>query len=140
LNGNAADVGSIELFGIGSAALSPGIVAENITGFIQGPDLPNGAPPSVNLPNNRGCQNAATRGAWHRYEVLFVNNTPGNIDGSIKWWLDGTLCADYTQRIQFNNVGAHFSEVWWSPTYGGGGPAVPNDQWMWLKDLYVSGK
>ena len=140
LRGNAVVVGSIEIFGIGNAPLSPGIVVENIKGFVQAADLANGAPPTVNLPNNRGCQGAATRGVWHRYETLLVNNSPRQTDGTVKWWFDGQLCADYTNRIEFQTVGAHWNEVYWSPTYGGGGNPVPVTQAMYLKDLYVSGR
>jgi hypothetical protein len=137
-------MGSIEMLGASAdqQQLQPGLVAEGITGFTVGPDLPNGAPPTVRFPNNKVplSQAIAALGAWHRYEVLLVNNTPGNVDGTVRWWFDGTLMGDYTNRVQFNNVGAGFSDVYWSPTYGGAGPAVPANQWMWLKDLYISGK
>jgi hypothetical protein len=138
-SGSQVSMGSIEFFGIGSGNFTAGIVAEGITGFVQGSDNPNGAPPTVRLDGN--VQNPTWgRGVWHHYEVLFVNNTPGNTDGTIKWWFDGQLFGDFTNRIKFNNVGANFRDLWFSPTYGGGGPPVPHDMWMYLKDLYISGK
>ena len=140
LNGsNAASMGSIELFGGGSDNLTAGLVAEGIAGFVQGPDNPIGAPPTVHLDPNV-TNPVVTRGVWHHYEVLLTTNTPGLTDGSVKWWLDGTLLGNYANRIRFNSADVPFSDVYWSPTYGGTGSPVPATQYMWLKDLYISGQ
>ena len=83
------------------------------------------------------------RGQWHHIEALYVANTAGNADGTVKLWLDGSLLIDYTNRVQWTADGPHQWEwtTWW-PVYGGGGQ-VPTDAvnaYHRLKDFYVSGK
>ena len=140
--GSPENLGAMEFGGVGTDTGGPYLVAEGIAGFVQGPDNSYGAPPTVILSPNQLPQPWVqfTKGVWHRYEAVFINNTPGHNDGTIRFWLDGVLAGDWTNRIGFQTTGLHFSEIVWSPTYGGGGPAVPANQWMWLKDLYVSGK
>jgi hypothetical protein len=139
---NNQSMGAMEFGGVGNDDGGPYLVAEGITGFVQAGDNPAGGPPTVVLGPNRLPQPWVqfTKGVWHHYEAVFINNTPGQNNGTIKFWLDGVLAGDWTSRIGFQTNGNHFAEITWSPTYGGGGPAVPADQTMWLKDLYVSGK
>jgi hypothetical protein len=142
-SGYASGIGSIQFLGTpdGSNPFQPGLVT-SASAFIQGPDDPDGAPPTVRMFGNKVSfpSNAATLGVWHRYEVLVINNTPGNTDGTLRWWLDGVLVGDYTNRIAFTATGAPISDMSLSPTYGGGPLPVPHDQYLWFKDLYVSGK
>jgi hypothetical protein len=89
-----------------------------------------------------GNQNSSVqvvRGAWQRWEVLLVCNTAGNADGVLKWWVDGTLIGSYN-NVQYASAsqGHTWQTVAWNPTYGGGGPAVPADQYQWIDHIYVS--
>src|SRR5690606_32946074 len=36
------------------------------------------------------------RGQWHRVEILLRSNVPGQTNGEVSWWLDGTKIASYT--------------------------------------------
>ncbi len=130
-------IAAIEAFGEGAGPLTMGINCSD-TAFVQGPDLANGGPPTLTLTNNVSA-GAVSRGVWHHYEILYTMSTPGNTDGGIKWWLDGVLVGDFTNRIQFATSPTNWTDVWFSPTYGGTGGPVPADQYMYLKDLYCSG-
>jgi len=82
------------------------------------------------------------RGQWHHIEALYVANTAGNVDGTVRLWLDGTLVIDYTNRVQWSATADVWQWTSWDPVYGGGG-SVPTDAvnpYHRLKDLYVSGK
>jgi hypothetical protein len=81
------------------------------------------------------------RGAWQRWELRLVANTPGQFDGIVQWWLDGQLISDY-RDVAF--VASGESNLWqqfqWSPTYGGGGAGVPYDMFLSFDHAYISGK
>ena len=139
--------GSIELLGMGgldetNQMLAPMVVVENIRQVTEGEGASGTV--SVALSPNRvpyAPASQAVRGAWNHYEVLLTLNTPGQADGSVKWWWNGRPYGDYSSRVQWtDDAGAVFENVYWSPTYGGAGPAVPADQYMWMKNLYVSGR
>lgn len=85
-----------------------------------------------------------TRGSWAKWEVLLVENTPGQFDGQATWWLNGTLVGDY-RNVGFtltSETGAFntWQQLNWNSTYGGSGGTVASDQFLWLDHLYVSGK
>lgn len=80
-----------------------------------------------------------TRGRWHRWECLFTNNTPGNTDGRVEVWQDGVKVIDMG-GYQFVNTGSHrWANVTIDPTYGGTGGTVPDLQFVWIDNLYISG-
>src|SRR6266849_2793984 len=96
------------------------------------PNLAYGQPGSGNV--------VLTLGQWHLWEQILDCNTAGNFDGTMKWWIDGTLVGWY------NNVGfagSSESHVWeriaWNPIYGGGGPAVGQNMWLYMDHLHASG-
>ncbi|HKS06442.1 MAG TPA: hypothetical protein VJR92_09035 [Gemmatimonadaceae bacterium] len=62
------------------------------------------------------------RGQWHRYEVLFVANTPGLKNGTAEMWLDGTKIMQYS-GIMFVAGGqsGKWDAVNWGPVWGGAG-------------------
>ena len=134
----------IEFLGMGGIdgteqALQPSVSPEGAISM-------NGQPgPSFSLGVNRVPYTFASqvsRGVWHRFEALITINTPGLENGGVKWWWDGTLYGDYSNQIRWSGDGAAlFQNVVWSPTYGGGaGQTLTANQWMSLKDLFVSGK
>jgi hypothetical protein len=71
--------------------------------------------------------------------VLGANST-GAADGTIKWWFDGHLSGSYSNVVQWTTTQHQWEWMTWDPIYGGSGPAVPADQFMWMKNLYVSGQ
>lgn len=81
------------------------------------------------------------RGAWQRWELLLELNTPGVADGRARWWIDGRLAteADDLLVVAAEETG-RFQGVQFSPTYGGGGRPVPEEMFLWLDHVYVSGK
>jgi hypothetical protein len=95
---------------------------------------------TVNLEPNVLPTFAFTRGVWHRWELLLVNNSAGQSNGRATWWIDGTLVGDRT-AVRFSSGGGPFNLFQWSPTYGGmEGNTVPADQFMWMDHVYISGK
>ncbi len=83
------------------------------------------------------------RGRWHHWEVLFVANTAGVTDGTVKLWLDGALLIDFTNRVQWTAVAEHFRFTTWFPVYGGDAGNIPadvTDANHRLKNFYLSGK
>ena len=135
--------GSFELFAMGGLdpseqTLAPMIVVQNVV--VTPGAGPSGSPSVVLTANQQPYRKsiAIERGVWGHYEVLATMNTPGQADGGIKWWWNGKLYGDYTGHVDWK--GSAFTDVYWDPTYGGSGPPVPVDQYMWMKDLYVSGR
>ena len=139
--------GSFEFLAMGGLdgsqqTLAPMIVLEGVT-VADGPGASGS--PSVALTANMQPYSASIayqRGTWGHYEILMtLNSAPGVTDGSIKWWWNGQLYGDYTNRVDWSITSSSaFSDVYWEPTYGGAGPAVPVDQYMWLKSLFISGR
>jgi hypothetical protein len=88
---------------------------------------------------NANSTQQIVRGQWHFWEVLLICNTAGNADGTIKWWVDGTLIGSHT-NVPFSTAsqGHVWQTVAWNPTYGGGGSTVPATQWQWMDHVYVS--
>jgi hypothetical protein len=73
-------------------------------------------------------------GSWHRIELYFKYNTPGN--GIVRWWMDGTLIGDYT-NISFPSSGC-FAEFQFSPTWGGVGDVKRETDYFWFGQAYIS--
>ena len=141
--------GSFEFLAMGGLdgteqTLAPMIVLEGVNVAPGAADANSGSP-SVALTANMqpySTSIAYQRGTWGHYEILMtLNSAPGVTDGSIKWWWNGALYGDYTNRIDWGITSTSgFTQVYWEPTYGGAGPAVPADQYMWLKSFKVAGK
>ena len=82
-----------------------------------------------------------TRGKWHLFEVLLTLNTPGKKNGSFKVWQDGALTHDYSGReiVSARVTEPYWAQVQWSPTWGGSGDSVPEDMFMSIDQVYISG-
>jgi hypothetical protein len=81
------------------------------------------------------------RGRWTRYEMVLRNNTPGMSDGSATLWMDGVKCIEraglaFVREGQINK----WSEIWWSPTWGGVGDRILSPFYEAVDHIYISGK
>jgi len=120
--------------GAGSAPLVPVINTQ------AAPGLPPPASPNDRLNPNVVPGITLNRGQWHKWEVLLIANTPGQFNGTARWWIDGVLVGNHT-NVGFSDVGE--SNVWelvrWNPTYGGGGGSVPANQTQQMDHVRISG-
>jgi uncharacterized protein YjdB len=79
------------------------------------------------------------RGEWYHLEIHARNaSVPGGNDGLVRWWLNGRLAGDHQNldRPALPWTELHGNMVW------GGGSTTPvqRDQYIWLNDLYMSGR
>ena len=113
--------------GQGSGPLSPGInLQNNVGGAVRlGPNLVPGA--------------TITRGQWHFWEVLLVANTVGQLDGSVRWWLDGVEIGNYTNIGPAKNSSNRWEIISWNPTWGGAGGSVSANMYQQIDYIRVSG-
>lgn len=94
---------------------------------------------------NLGVSPRVVRGQWQRFEFVFkCNSGLARADGSMEAWADGVkYFAEFnTNWTQSNHPtrACDMNVFNWNPTYGGGGPAVPHDQWLRFDRVYVSGR
>jgi hypothetical protein len=102
------------------------------------------------LPKETGYTNLntqsslVTRGVWHKWEIMLVANTPGQLDGQAYWWMDGIKVGQYTNigysGLTETGTSNQWKQVVWNPTWGGGGITPPQDQFMSMDAIYVSAK
>ena len=75
-------------------------------------------------------------GTWHKIELYFKYNTPGEANGIVRWWMDGTLIGDYA-NVSFPPSGC-FAEFQFSPTWGGVGDVKRETDYFWFAHAYIS--
>ncbi len=85
------------------------------------------------LPSNLSVP-AITVGKWTLIEMHAKINDPGTSNGFIRLWVDGVVSSEAT-GLTFPS--ASFVEFNISGTWGGGGPSVPEDQWIRIGHLRV---
>ncbi|MGH7559688.1 MAG: hypothetical protein ACRENB_01580 [Gemmatimonadales bacterium] len=90
---------------------------------------------------NIGMPTVLTRGSWHVIEVLLQLNSAGSRNGTIEFWMDGRPGGRYAD-VEF--LGPHegnrvWTQVQWSPTWGGGGSVVAFPFQLGLDHAYLSG-
>ena len=91
------------------------------------------------------------RGQWHFIEVVSWVNSRGQADGGFQAWVDGvsypaTSIGDqfvegtvgHAIRSAFDGM-ARFTGIVLTNVWGGGGTAIPADNYYRFKDIYVSG-
>src|SRR5690606_29160596 len=83
------------------------------------------------------------RGQWHRVEILLRSNVPGQTNGEVSWWLDGTKIASYTNIGFISSTNpvpgaVNWQQVSWNPTWGAPIDVVPADQTMQIDHFYIS--
>jgi hypothetical protein len=78
-------------------------------------------------------------GGWHKIEVVWQANTPGQKDGRYRQWVDGALMSQSNAVMWFlAGQVPHWTSIWFDPTFGGGLNPVPHDQWIDLDHLVVA--
>jgi hypothetical protein len=75
-------------------------------------------------------------GVWHKIELHFRYDTPGNANGIVRWWMDGTPIGDY-RNVSFPGAGC-FTEFQISPTWGGVGDRKRQTDYFWFDHAYIS--
>ncbi len=96
---------------------------------------------TYNLGMSTTPENDISGGGWHKVEVQWIANTPGERNGQYRHWVDGNLVAAATDARYFlAGQRAMWTQVWWDPTYGGGLNPVPFDQFFELDHMIVSVK
>jgi hypothetical protein len=131
--------GSVVVFSAQGANQSP-IVPQMRLQNVE--DDPRGI--SFNLNPNIVPGARLQRGQWHRVEVLLGANIPGNQNGTVAWWLDGTKIADYSNVgfISATNTipgAVNWQQVSWNPTWGAPADHVPAPQEIFMDHIYISG-
>ncbi|MBP2647204.1 MAG: hypothetical protein H6Q77_828 [Gemmatimonadetes bacterium] len=95
--------------------------------------------PSYNVGQVEAPANDLADGGWHKIEVLWLANTPGQRDGGYKQWVDGILTAEASNVIWFlADQVPSWTYVWFDPTYGGGANPVPRALWIEIDHFYAS--
>lgn len=112
--------------GSGSSTLRPRIRLQN---------TPDGG---RNLKANVGDA-SVERGAWHRWEIQMISNTPGRPDGIARLWLDGELISEHTD-VLFSGASEdnRWQELSWYPVWGGRDDAVREAMSLRISDYYAS--
>jgi hypothetical protein len=87
---------------------------------------------------NRG--RLMTAGAWHHWELVMSLNDPGLPNGHFRWWIDGTLVMDYSNRLFRPLRGrAGFWNLKINPTWGGMGGQKTREDAILIDHVYLSG-
>ncbi len=60
------------------------------------------------------------KGKWHTLKTRIIMNTPGQRNGKVTSWLDGTLALDTTLMLRARNGNFGIDEFYFSTFYGGG--------------------
>ncbi len=80
------------------------------------------------------------RGRWHRWEIYLVANGGDEADGEAHFWIDGEKIGEY-RDIRFGT--REQSDVWervsWRPIWGGVAGVVPEEMYMRMGRITVSG-
>lgn len=81
------------------------------------------------------------RGAWHRWEVVLVNNTGDSADGEVHWWIDGVKVGQYSDvAFTGSTEGKTWEGVSWRPEWGGSDDVVATpEMYMRMDHWYTSG-
>lgn len=79
------------------------------------------------------------RGVWQRWELVLRANTPGQANGEVHWWIDGVKVSEY-RDVQIVDAGEspNWEQFQWRPIWGGGGPAISQEQTLRFDHLYLS--
>jgi hypothetical protein len=87
--------------------------------------------PNVSSPN-------VNRGQWYRLEIHARNaSATGVNDGFLRWWIDGALAGDH---VNISRPAVAWTELHGSFVWGGGGGTVQREQYIWVNDVYMSGR
>jgi hypothetical protein len=79
-----------------------------------------------------------TPGTWVKQEIHIRRSSPGQSDGFMRVWIDGTLTLDATGLRFADDL--RFGGFHHAGTWGGGGPAVPHDQSLYVARSFVASR
>jgi hypothetical protein len=122
----------VTAYGMGTAPLMPQLRLQSTEADPRGV--------SFNLNPNIVPGVKFVRNRWYHVEVRLKANTPGSANGTALWWVDGTLVGSYGNIGYLGkNDSAYWEQVSWAPTWGTPTEKVPNDMYMYMDHIYVSG-
>ncbi|HYV98034.1 MAG TPA: hypothetical protein VE967_11305 [Gemmatimonadaceae bacterium] len=124
--------------GAGAAQLVPTVA---LLGLAARYDPGNGSSSTnVDLAPNLVPSAPLQRDLWHKFETLFVGNTPSVADGSVTVALNGTNIIAYN-GITFVGAGTpgSWDDFQWGPLWGGFGGIVANPMWIAVDHIRLSG-
>jgi hypothetical protein len=100
-----------------------------------------GGPISSNVGQIESPANDISGGGWHKIEVLWGANTPGQKDGDYLQWIDGVQIAE-RHDVEWFAPGQvpEWTYIWFDPTYGGGTHIVPHDEFIEFDHFYAAVK
>lgn len=114
--------------GTGTASLIPQIRVQSTVSRGTSNLSPN-LVPGARIPRDR----------WYKIEVVAVGNTPGAVDGSVDWYLDGVHIGGVA--MQWETGATTWGRFRYTTIWGGvGGPNVPATMTMDWDHAYLSGK
>lgn len=85
----------------------------------------------------RGCRGILQRNQWYSVEQYLRMNTPGELDGALRAWVDGRLayeCTDWRWRT----VDTLKIEQIWMNVYHGGTVPAPADIHLYMDNVVIA--
>ncbi len=72
-------------------------------------------------------------------EYLLIANTPGQPNGKVYVWIDGTLRLQVDNAVLFQTgMTPHWGYIWVDPTYGFGSGPTPGFDMSWDIDQWYA--
>lgn len=101
---------------------------------------------ALEVQNSKSGENGFTysgvqvpRGVWNRIQIL-ADGGASTADGSIQIWANGKLVITRS-GLTFSTMPRRWNTMSVNPIWGGnGGSALPETQYLYVDDLYLSGK
>lgn len=115
----------------------------HFTGVIGGMNHEGVAEPFIGLQQTSNRNVSGTpltgpaQGQWWDVEYVFVANTPGSHNGTVRMWINGVSYIHATNVMHFaaGRVPG-FSSLWMDPTYGGGNAPPPRNIFFRIAGWY----
>ena len=99
------------------------------------------ATPHYNIGQIKSAENNVAGGGWHKVEVVWEANVPGQRNGRYRHWVDDRLIATADDAYWFEGGNTpHWDTVWFDPIYGRTESVIPRDQSWYMDQTVVSVK
>jgi len=99
------------------------------------------ATPHYNIGQVKSAENNVAGGGWHKVEVVWEANVPGQRNGRYRHWVDDRLIATADDAYWFEGGNTpHWDTVWFDPIYGRTESVIPRDQSWYMDQTVVSVK